>query len=94
MAGLPDTTRTRYLRLFRGDSDKQRTFPSPVEPPSDFNGVEWKLRYAPNQLTREDQLYLASIVSAYSYLVMDMTAKDRQAVVSEMRRLVKEQWRG
>jgi hypothetical protein len=78
----------RYLRLFTDEPDKRRVFPSPVEPASDDCGVEWKLRYAPQSLTREDQMYLASIVSAYGYLVCEMTAKDRQSVVSEMRRLV------
>lgn len=78
----------RYLKLFADNLDKRRTFPSPIEPASDENGVEWKLRYAPESLTREDHMYLASIVSAYAYLVFEMTSKDRQAVVSEIRRLV------
>lgn len=78
----------RYLRLFRGEPDKARTFPSPIEPASEDNGVGWKLRYAPASLTREDQMYAASILDAYAYLICEMTAKDRQSVVSEIRRLL------
>lgn len=78
----------RYLKLFADDLPNRRTFPSPIEPESDNGGVEWKLRYAPTTLTREDELYLASIVSAYSYLICEMNAKDRQAVVTEIRRLI------
>lgn len=76
----------RYLRLFRDDPDKARTFPTPIEPPSDGDSVGWKLRYAPGSLTRADQLYAASIIDAYAYLICEMTAKDRQSVVSEIRR--------
>jgi hypothetical protein len=76
----------RYLRLFQGDPDKARTFPSPIETVSDQNGVGWKLRYAPQTLTEEDQMYAASILDAYAYLICEMTAKDRQSVVSEIRR--------
>lgn len=34
----------------------------------DEGGLEWKLRYAPEHLTREDQLVLASVVAAYTHL--------------------------
>lgn len=34
----------------------------------DQDGLEWKLRYAPDALTRGDQLVLASVVAAYAYL--------------------------
>lgn len=34
----------------------------------DEDGLEWKLRYAPQRLTREDQLILASVVAAYVHL--------------------------
>lgn len=78
----------RYLHLFADDPDQRRTFPTPIEPASDEVSVGWKLRYAPESLTREDQLYAASILNAYAYLICDMTAKDRQAVVSEICRLV------
>jgi hypothetical protein len=77
---------SRYLRLFPDEPDRRRTFPTPVEPASDDNGVGWKLRYAPDTLTKEDQMYASSIIDAYAYLICEMTAKDRQAVVSEIRR--------
>lgn len=78
----------RYLKLFRNEPEKSRTFPSPIEPASDENGVAWKLRYAPQSMSREDQMYAAAIVSAYAYLICEMNAKDRQSVVSEIRRLL------
>lgn len=78
----------RYLRLFPDEPEKRRTFPSPIEPAPDDYGVGWKLRYAPESMTREDQMYASSIMSAYAYLVCEMTAKDRQSVVSEMRRQI------
>lgn len=82
----------RYLKLFGDDPEKARIFPRPTESLSpDDVGVGWKLRYAPDALTRQDHLYLASIVSAYRYLVCDMNAKNRQVVVSEMRRMMETQ---
>lgn len=81
---------SRYLRLFADEPSKARTFPNPVEPDSDNCGVEWKLCHAPGTLTREDQMYAASVLSAYAYLVLEMTARDRQSVVSEIRRLVED----
>ncbi|OBA94650.1 hypothetical protein A5668_09105 [Mycolicibacterium fortuitum] len=82
----------RYLRLFADDPDKKRVFPTPIEPhAADQASVGWKLNYAPESLTREDHMYAASVISAYAYLVCEMTAKDRQSVVSEIRRLLAEQ---
>lgn len=78
----------RYLRLFPDEPNKRRTFPSPVESDPDQNHVGWKLRYAPQTMTRADQMHAASIVDAYAYLILGMTAKDRQSVVSEIRRRV------
>lgn len=76
----------RYLRLFPGEPDKTRTFPTPIEPNSDDGSAAWKLRYAPESMTKADQLYAASVMNAYAYLICEMTAKDRQSVVSEIRR--------
>lgn len=77
----------RYLRLFRDQPEKARTFPTPIETLAEFDpSVGWKLRYAPLSMTREDQMYAASVIDAYAYLVCEMTAKDRQSVVSEIRR--------
>lgn len=38
-------------------------------PDPDEIGLEWRLRYAPESITRGDQLHLASIVSAYRELI-------------------------
>ncbi|WAY18422.1 hypothetical protein OF855_24605 [Mycolicibacterium fortuitum] len=77
---------SRYLKLFPDQPDQTRVFPTPIEPESDECSVGWKLTHAPQHLTREDQLYAASVIQAYAYLVCEMTAKDRQSVVSEIRR--------
>ncbi|QDF19806.1 hypothetical protein QEH38_gp74 [Mycobacterium phage LilSpotty] len=81
---------SRYLRLFPNDPDRTRVFPTPVEPGSADAGVAWKLIHAPGLLTRGDRLYAASIMEAYAYLIY-MRAKDRQSVVSEIRRIVAEE---
>ena len=44
----------------------------------------WRLRYAPDGLTRRDQLVLASIVEAYSLLVC-MDSRTRQRRVMQLR---------
>ena len=36
--------------------------------PINVGGIEWKLRYAPSTLTREDQLVAASVIAAYEHL--------------------------
>lgn len=82
---------SRYLRLFPDEPDKRRVFPTPIESTSDDCSVEWKLRYAPESLSCADQSYAASVLNAYAYLICDMNAKDRQSVVSEIRRQLKAQ---
>jgi len=47
-------------------------------------GLEWRVRYAPESITRGDQLHLASIVSAYRELLR-CTEKRRRVVVRGMR---------
>lgn len=80
---------SRYLKLFPDDPKKTRVFPMPYEPDSD-TGIGWKLTYSPESMTRADQMYAASIVSAYGYLICEMNARDRQSVVSEIRRCMSE----
>jgi hypothetical protein len=46
------------------------------------HGVEWKLRYAPNQLTREDQLYLAGVLASYGSLLMLATKDGRERLAA------------
>ena len=52
--------------------------------------IEWRLRYAPDSITREDQLKLASLVNAYETLIHGSTVDDHQAILSELRRLLDE----
>lgn len=46
--------------------------------------VEWCLRYAPDRLSRSDQLLAASIISAYRQMVGDPQTK-RRAVIRQLR---------
>jgi hypothetical protein len=50
-----------YLRLSDGT-----TWPDPHDP----SNVEWELRYG--EPTREQMLFAASVISAYSYLVLGL----------------------
>lgn len=63
----------------------EMTWPAPGERLSD---LEWRLRYAPNSLAREDQLVLASVVAAYAQMIGD-PARKRNAVVAEIRGALK-----
>ncbi len=52
----------------------------------DYHGnTEWNLRYNPDDITREDQLYLASVLSAYRYLII-MPEKSRQKRIKVLKR--------
>jgi len=53
-------------------------------PNDDDVSLEWILRYAPERLTRGDQLHLASIVAAYREL-LGCTERRRKEVVRAMR---------
>lgn len=53
--------------------------------PVETEDLEWRLRHAPESITREDQLFLASICSAYRYLVHETTQKRRNAVIRQLR---------
>ena len=46
--------------------------------------TEWRLRHAPESVTREDQLYAASIISAYRQMIWDPQTK-RTRVIRELR---------
>jgi hypothetical protein len=46
--------------------------------------VEWRLRYAPEALSRSDHLLAASIINAYRQMVGDPKTK-RQSVVRQLR---------
>lgn len=49
--------------------------------------IEWKLRYASDSMTREDQLLAASILSAYRQMIFDPHHK-RVRVIRELRTAV------
>lgn len=63
-----------YLHLSQG-----RTFPNPS------TELGWKLRYSPESITREDQMVLASMVSAYSYLTLEISQKQRNEVCQSIK---------
>lgn len=69
-----------YLRI--GGLDGM-VWPDPRDP----RELEWRLRYAPDSITRADQLALASIVHAYGYLVY-LDARTRQKRVMQVREAV------
>lgn len=55
------------------------------------DSVEWKLRYAPNSLTRAEQLRAAAIISSYDYLFEpSMTTKAMEKKVAMLRRAYRE----
>lgn len=56
------------------------TWALPEPDDGDTNTVEWKLRYAPNQITREDQLYLASVYSSFAALLGVSLSRSREVL--------------
>ena len=72
-----------YVRV-----DNQMTFPNPVS--DQAANLEWKLRYAPESITRGEQLYAASIVSAYKEIVAAKTQKDRNQCCAAIQAAYKE----
>lgn len=56
------------------------TWPCP-EPADGDPGPEWRARYAPGSLTREDLLWLASVSHAYRYIVHEPSAGKRLPMV-------------
>jgi len=52
----------------------------------EWSGIGWKCRYAPDTVTREDLLILASIADSYGYLICETTRERREYVVREMRK--------
>ncbi|WP_442575887.1 hypothetical protein ACSBPH_01675 [Microbacterium sp. F51-2R] len=49
-------------------------------------GLGWKLRHAPDSLSRADQITLAEIVDAYGYLLVQSTTEQRNRVCAAIRR--------
>lgn len=77
MAELP-----RWKQLGDGSVWPRTGDPAPND--EDSNSLEWVLRYAPERLTRGDQLHLASIVAAYREL-LSCTDRRRREVIRAMR---------
>lgn len=64
----------------------ETTWPVNLTSTEDRDGVEWLLRYAPERLTREDQLVLAAVVAAYVYLTNpDLSQKDAREALTRAR---------
>ena len=49
------------------------------------NDLEWRLRYAPDSMTRQDEMHLASMNSAYRELIVCSREK-REKIVRELRK--------
>ena len=67
-----------HARLSEGS-----TWPLPDLPQGDELGLAWRLTYGTP--TRSDLLRAASIISAYGYLVMEVTAQRRALIIRELR---------
>lgn len=52
--------------------------------PVDTDDVQWKLRYAPNALTKEDRLFAASVMAAYAHLTDPMV--DEESAIAALKR--------
>lgn len=59
------------------------SFPNPHS--AKMSDLDWRLRHAPESISRGDQVYMASIISAYREIVLFKTAKDRQHVCSAIK---------
>jgi hypothetical protein len=62
--------------------DEGCVWPRTIERKDD--SVEWRLRYSPNPPSREDVLFAASVMSAYSCLIWT-TDKKRRKVIKMLR---------
>ncbi|MBD8056663.1 hypothetical protein ICV35_23725 [Rhodococcus ruber] len=65
-------------------------WPLPDMETFDGDSIEWKLRHAPESITREDQLRAASIISAYGFLVLESGSFKRDLVCREIRTAMRE----
>lgn len=78
----PTSLRGLHVRLSDGS-----TWPLPdVESDaSERADVGWLLTYAPDQMTRAEQLRAASIIRAYGFLLTETTRERRDLVTREVR---------
>lgn len=70
---MADDDPKRRFQIFDG-----MTWPTP-----DPN-LDWRLRFAPDSVTRQDQLYLASVLSAYDCFIKTGRAQ-REKVCRKLR---------
>lgn len=54
--------------------------------PASTGDLEWRMRYAPETLTKSDRMCAASVIAAYRALILDKTVKGRQFVVRELKK--------
>jgi hypothetical protein len=47
--------------------------------------LEWKLRHSPDMVTTQDMLLAASVIEAYTQMIVDPVTK-RQKVIAELRK--------
>lgn len=69
-----------YVVLDHGNKDTT-CWPSPMPD----NDLEWRCRYAPETITEQDKLHIASILSAYEYMITTMTQKQRNSICSRIK---------
>lgn len=71
----------KHIRLPNGSSWPEPPFDNP-----DRSTVGWLLRYAPEAMTHEEQLFAATIIDAYSQLVLvPESAKNLPAIRKSIR---------
>jgi len=54
---------------------------------SQDDDLSWRLTWAPESITEEDRLRLASLLDSYHYLMFECTQKRRNAVCKEIKEL-------
>lgn len=57
----------------------------------DRDALSWKLRYAPDSISRADQLTLAQIVDAYGYLLLETTSEQRDRICRDIRAAIEKE---
>lgn len=68
--------------------DNQMTFPNPVS--ENIAEVEWKMRHAPDRVTRGDMLLAASVIDAYKEVVARKSQVSRNKCCAAMKRAYQE----
>lgn len=70
-----------YVIAPTGEERWEKLHPETVWPTAEAAGdIEWKLRYAPGEMDRSDQLVAASVCAAYRYLRENPGADWKQKV--------------